>query len=356
MILMRIIGARPQFMQEVVFRREIDSRGHKEILVHTGQHYDGKMSQIFFDELKIPKPDVNLGVGSGGHGYQTGRMLELLDSVIDEYGPDVIVVDGDTNSTLAGALCAAKLHVPIVHIEAGMRSFDRRMPEEINRIVADHLGGLLCVPTANAMKNLEREGLADRAVITGDLMYDCFLYFRHSPDKSVMRNLGLEKDKFLLATVHRAENIDDPKRFEGIIRGLCSLPAPVVLPAHPRVRGRLSRLLKHVQHGENLRIIDPVSYLQMLALEQESQCVLTDSGGVQREAFFAGKPSVILRNTTEWLEQVECGWSYLAGADTENVIQGYHRLTSQILPEQPEIYGGGKAATRTVNAIEEFLA
>jgi UDP-N-acetylglucosamine 2-epimerase len=355
MILMRVVGARPQFMQEVMFRREADACGHQEILVHTGQHYDERMSQVFFGELGIPLPDVNLGVGSGGHGHQTGRMLEALDDVIEEYRPGAMVVDGDTNSTLAGALSAAKLHVPVVHVEAGLRSFDRRMPEEVNRIVADHLGTLLCAPTRTAIANLEREGVADRAVLTGDLMYDCFLHFRTSADMRVLEQLELKPGSFLLATVHRAENTDDKERFQGIIRGLCSLPLPVVLPVHPRIRGQLARLLKTLPPSGNLKVIDPVSYLQMLALEQQAQCILTDSGGVQREAFFAGKPSVILRDTTEWREQVESGWSYVAGASSKEIFKGYEVLTSQTQTEQSDVYGDGQAAAKVIAAIEELL-
>lgn len=355
MILMRVVGARPQFMQEVVFRRQVDASGHREILVHTGQHYDKAMSQIFFDELGIPQPDVNLRVGSGGHGHQTGRMLEALDDIIEEYRPDAMVVDGDTNSTLAGALAAAKLHVPIVHVEAGLRSFDQRMPEEVNRIVADHLGTLLCVPTGLGMANLEREGLVERAVLTGDLMYDCFLHFQNAADEGILSKMGLNPERFLLATVHRAENTNDPERFQNIIQGLCRLPMTVVLPVHPRVQSQLTKLLKTIPGSHKINMIDPVGYLQMLALEKYAYCIFTDSGGVQREAYFSNKPTVILRDTTEWREQVESRWSYLAGANEEEIVKGYEMLTSQSLSCHPDIYGDGSAAVRVISAIEELL-
>lgn len=355
MILMRVVGARPQFMQEVVFRREADLRGHKEILVHTGQHYDENMNMVFFDELGIPKPDVNLGVGSGGHGRQTGRMLEGLDEVIKRYRPDVLVVDGDTNSTLAGALSAAKLNVPVVHVEAGMRSFDRKMPEEINRVVTDHIGTLLCAPTSTAIANLEQEGLGDRAVLTGDLMYDCYLHFQAMADMCIVGKLGLKEDGFLLATVHRAENVEHEERMESIIRGLCELSMPVVLPAHPRIRSRLERLVKENRFCSNIRVTPPVSYLQMLALERTAECILTDSGGVQREAFFAGKRSLILRDSTEWREQVESGWSYLTGPDASEIVKGYNVVSSYVPEEQPEVYGDGRAAAKVITAIEKML-
>lgn len=356
MRLMRVVGARPQFMQEAAFRRAVDARGHKEILVHTGQHYDPKMSRVFFEELCIPYPEVNLGVGSGSHGQQTGRMLELLDETIEKYRPDVLVVDGDTNSTLAGALAASKLDLPVVHVEAGLRSYDRSMPEEVNRVVADHLSALLCAPTTTAMTNLGLEGLAKQAVLTGDLMYDCFLHFRALADDGILQTLHLSANEYLLATIHRAENTENEGHFRGIIEGLCTLPRPVVLPAHPRTRAKLKRLEGEIPRYNGLTIIEPVSYLQMLALEQQARCILTDSGGVQREAFFMRKPSVVLRRTTEWREQVDSGWSYVAGVSASEITKGYHFLSSQKLAEPPDIYGDGRAATKIIEAIETRFA
>lgn len=340
-------------MQEVVFRREVEARGHREILIHTGQHYDEKMSQVFFKELGIPFPNMNLNIGSGSHGKQTGRMLEALDDLIVQFSPHVLVVDGDTNSTLAGALSAVKQHIPLVHIEAGLRSFDRRMPEEINRVVSDHIADLLCAPTNTAVANLKNEGLTANVVLTGDLMYDCFLHFRQLASFRILENLGLKKNEFLLATVHRAENTDDPKRFAEIIDGLCRLPVPVVLPAHPRIKKDISCYIKSISNGANLKVVDPIGYLEMLALELTAQCILTDSGGVQREAFFAGKPSVILRDTTEWKEQVESGWSLLAGADADAIEHGYHSMVNRRNCERPAVYGDGRAASKVVSAIEE---
>lgn len=353
---MRVVGARPQFMQEVVFRREVERRGHREILIHTGQHYDEKMSRIFFDELGIPPPDVNLEVGSCSHGKQTGSMLKKLDEILEKHKPDMVVVDGDTNSTLAGALSAAKFNIPVAHVEAGLRSYDRHMPEEINRVLVDHLGSLLCAPTKTAIRNLEKEGLVDNAVLTGDLMYDCFLHFQKSADNIILQELQVKPGMYLLATVHRAENTDDQHRFKEIISGLCRLPLPVLLPVHPRIREELSHLLQSLPDTKKIRAIEPVSYLQMLALEQNAQCILTDSGGVQREAYFAGKPSVVLRENTEWVEQVDSGWSYLAKNDADDILAGYEKLTSGHLIEQPEVYGNGNAAGKVISAIERVLA
>lgn len=355
MVIMRIAGARPQFMQEVVFRQAADVAGHREVFVHTGQHYDETMSRIFFDELGIPRPDVNLRIGSGGHGLQTGRMLEALDDVIAEYSPDVIVVDGDTNSTLAGALAAAKQVVPLVHVEAGLRSFDRRMPEEVNRIVADHLADLLCSPTTTALANLRREGVGERAVVTGDLMYDCFLNFKGAADWSILNRLELREGDYALATVHRAENTDSTQRFSTIISALLALPIPVVLPVHPRSRRKLDALLSARSRPTNLKVIDPTGYLEILALEQGAACILTDSGGVQREAFFARRPSIVLRDTTEWVEQVDCGASCVAGAEEQSICDAFAAMMTKPPTAWPEIYGGGDAARRVMVAIKELL-
>ncbi|RII83397.1 non-hydrolyzing UDP-N-acetylglucosamine 2-epimerase [Neopusillimonas maritima] len=351
MLIMRVLGARPQFMQEVVFRRAVDARGHRELMVHTGQHYDDKMSRIFFEELGIPQADINLEIGSNSHGIQTGLMLSKLDGLISEYRPDVVVVDGDTNSTLAGALCAAKLNVPVVHVEAGLRSYDRRMPEEINRVVADHLSTLLCAPTRTAIGNLEKEGISENVHLTGDLMFDCFKYFVRNADESIMSALSLAKSEYALATVHRAENTNDISRFEQILKGLSLLPLPVILPAHPRILSNLNLVIDRLS-AKNIRVIEPVSYLEMLALELNAKCILTDSGGVQREAYFACVPSVVLRDTTEWIEQVDLGWSVLSGARSQAILEAYSACMNSSKQYVENVYGDGDAASKVVSLME----
>jgi UDP-GlcNAc3NAcA epimerase len=358
--LMRIVGTRPQFMQAAVLRREFDRRSHKEILVHTGQHYDAQLSKVFFDDLGMPAPDLNLGIGSASHGAQTGRMLEAIEHVLQQHPCDAVVVDGDTNSTLAGALAAAKLHIPLIHVEAGLRSFDRAMPEEVNRTVTDHLADLLCAPTQTAVTNLVQEGLATRVVRTGDLMYDCFLAFGSKAKEDVLRRLGVEAGGYLLATVHRAENTDDRTRFHSILAGLVALPLPVIFPVHPRALAGVERFAHEYGGLGALRVHDPLGYLDMLALERHACCIFTDSGGVQREAFFAGVPSVVLRHTTEWVEQVSNGWSVLVSGGGEDILAAYQTLQSRprgvCTSLCTDIYGHGDAARRVADAIEGSMA
>ncbi len=351
---LRVVGARPQFMQAAILRQEIDKRGYSEILVHTGQHYDQNMSQIFFDELGIPKPDINLGVGSGSQGVQTGRMLSFLDEIILENRPDAVIVDGDTNSTLAGALAGAKLHVPLVHVEAGLRSFDRHMPEEINRIVADHVSDLLCAPTEHAVTNLTNENLLGRTVLTGDLMYDCFQFYKDKAKTEIIDKLDIHPGEYMLATVHRAENTDDPEKLHRILCGLTDIDCKIIFPVHPRVRPKILGSINQGLDVSNIQFIDPIGYLEMLALEISSKCILTDSGGVQREAYFAQRPSVVLRETTEWVEQVEAGWTVLAGSDSTAITQGV-ALVNNTPANITGIYGDGYAARKIVNAIENSL-
>jgi UDP-N-acetylglucosamine 2-epimerase len=341
-------------MQAAALRRELVRRGHREILVHTGQHYDDAMSRVFFEELDLPPPDIHLDVGSGGHSAQTGRMLVGLESVLAETPCDVLIVDGDTNSTLAGALAAAKAHRPLVHVEAGMRSFDRREPEEINRIVADRVASLLCAPTATAVENLTREGLAARTVLTGDLMYDSFLRYRDRQRIEALSRLGVSPKQYLLATVHRQENTEDARRFESIVAALARMPLPVLMPAHPRTAPLLEKIPTAARGA--LRAAPPQSYLAMLALIDNARCVLTDSGGVQREAFFAGVPGVVLRDVSEWTEQMRTPWCVLGGWQTERICRAAKSFLngwSEPAVDAAAIYGGGRAAGRIVDAIEE---
>ncbi|MGK7344295.1 MAG: non-hydrolyzing UDP-N-acetylglucosamine 2-epimerase [Candidatus Nitrospinota bacterium M3_3B_026] len=351
MKLAHVVGARPQFMQAAPLRRELEARGHREILIHTGQHYDYEMSRVFFEELGIPAPDVNLEVGSAGHGAMTGRIIEAVERALLETRPDVVIVDGDTNSTLGGALAAAKLPLPLVHVESGLRSGDRRMPEEVNRIVTDHVSGLLLAPTATAIENLEREGLSDRATLTGDLMCDCYISFREKARRAVVGELGLGEGAYALITLHRAENTNDPERFTGFMKGLAALPLPSIFPVHPRARAMVDLYRRKGGPMGQIRLTGPRSYLEMIALEEAAEVVFTDSGGVQREAYHAGAPSVVLRDNTEWREQVEAGWTYLAMPSEESILSAYEK--SRRRPEErPDIYGGGEAAKRMVDAIE----
>jgi UDP-GlcNAc3NAcA epimerase len=315
-----VIGARPQFIKAAAVAyaieraraagSEIDS-----ILVHTGQHYDARMSQVFFDELRLPAPDYNLEVGSSSHGAQTGRMLEKVEEIILRERPDVVIVYGDTNSTLAGALAAAKLHVPVAHVEAGLRSFNRRMPEELNRILTDHLSQWLFCPTTVAAANLANEGVQKGVQIVGDVMYELVCQFQPTDGQG-----SSPAGQRILATIHRAENTDDLGRFEGIVRGLSVLAreVEVTLPLHPRGRARLDSLDQAALRG--IRIIDPLSYRQMLEAQGAASVIVTDSGGVQKEAYWLGVPCVTVRDETEWLETLEEDRNILVGADTDRLV------------------------------------
>lgn len=349
MKLLTIVGARPQFIKAAAFSRAARQR-HTEVLVHTGQHYDTQLSDVFFEELALPRPDYHLGVGSGSHGAQTAQMLERLEPVIASEHPDRVVIYGDTNSTLAGALAAAKLGVPIAHVEAGLRSWVRDMPEEVNRIVADRLSTFLFAPTTTAVENLARESIVAGVTLTGDIMYDALL--RHAPiaaeKSSIIRDLGLTPGGYVLATVHRAANTDDPARLADIIDALQLLHEPVILPMHPRTRAAL--MGTDIEVEPPVRIVEPVGYLDMLALEQAARMVLTDSGGVQKEAYLLGVPCVTLRDETEWTETLDGGWNVLAGADTERILAAARRLR----PERPPapVFGDGHAAELMVEALE----
>jgi UDP-GlcNAc3NAcA epimerase len=349
MKILTVVGARPQFVKAAAFSRVARQR-HTEILVHTGQHYDTQMSDVFFDELALPQPDYHLGVGSGSHGVQTAQMLERLEPVIAREAPDRVVIYGDTNSTLAGALAAAKLGVPIAHVEAGLRSYVRDMPEEVNRIVADRLSTYLFAPTRNAVGNLAHEGIVAGVTLTGDIMYDALL--RHAPiaaeKSSAVRNLGLTPGRYVLATVHRAANTDDPVRLADIIDALALLHEPVILPMHPRTRAAL--MGTDIEVEPPVRVIGPVGYLDMVALEQAARVVLTDSGGVQKEAYLLAVPCVTLRDETEWTETLEGGWNVLAGADTERILAAARRPRPAGTP--PPVFGNGHAAELMVEALE----
>jgi UDP-GlcNAc3NAcA epimerase len=356
--ILTVVGARPQFVKAAVLSRlirELPGGELSEYLVHTGQHYDDNMSEVFFRQLRIPEPDANLGVGSGGHGRQTGAMLAALEEVLTARRPEWVLVYGDTNSTLAGALAAAKLGIPVAHVEAGLRSFLRTMPEEINRVVADHLSELLFAPTPTAVDNLAAEGIRRGVHRVGDVMFDACLYYRRLIEEGraeLRLPSGLPADFYLL-TLHRAENTDDPARLRAIVQTLNDLDGyPGVFPVHPRTRKVLAsqglRLAAHV------RVIEPVGYLEMLALEGRCRFVVTDSGGVQKEAFFFGKPCITLRDQTEWVETVGSGWNTLTGADPARIRRAFQGL--QVPAERPAFYGDGAAGAKILSILASGAA
>ncbi|MEI6387300.1 MAG: UDP-N-acetylglucosamine 2-epimerase (non-hydrolyzing) [Spirochaetota bacterium] len=365
--ILTVVGARPQFIKAAVISRLLRSDAWKglatERLVHTGQHYDANMSEIFFSEMRIPKADVNLGIGGGGHGAMTGEMLARLEVELQSYRPDIVMIYGDTNSTLAGALAASKLHLPVAHIEAGLRSRDKGMPEEQNRLVADHLSTWLLCPTEAALANLKHEGIADcggrapssdhpRVAKVGDVMLDASLFYRSIAAsrpiaERLVAKLGLQ-GSFRLLTLHRAENTDDSDRLLAIFKALNEAnDLPLVFPVHPRTRKMLEA--SNIEVGKHIRMLDPVGYLDMLDLEAGCERVITDSGGVQKEAYFFGKPCLTLRDTTEWVETVESGWNQLVGVDPDEIVQALARP----LPggERAPHYGSGDAGTRILETI-----
>ena len=340
MKILTVVGARPQFIKAAPVSRVL-RRTHEEVLVHTGQHYDDNMSDVFFRELSIPEPDINLGVGSGSHGAQTGAMLQGIEKVVIDTKPDWVLVYGDTNSTVAGALVAAKLQVKLAHVEAGLRSFDRRMPEEVNRVLADHVSDLLLCPTRVAVRNLAHEGIGSGVHLVGDVMYDAFLFNMEAAreQSQVLETLGIEPGAFALVTVHRAENTDDAERLHSIVLGLEASEQEVVLPIHPRTRSRLTDALP-----PRIHVVEPVGYIDMLALESAATVIATDSGGVQKEAYFLSKPCVTLRDSTEWSETIEAGWNILVGADAKKIADAMRTFRPE--GKRPDLFGDGHAAEK----------
>jgi len=353
MKILTVVGARPQFVKAAPVSRALQAAGISEFLVHTGQHYDANMSQIFFDELGIPRPDVNLGVGSSSHGRQTGEMLIRLEEVMMAEQPDLVLVYGDTNSTIAAALAAVKLHIPIAHVEAGLRAFNRDMPEEHNRVLTDHCADLLLCPTQTAVDNLHNEGVTRGVFLTGDVMYDAALMFGQQAKKQsqILSRLGLEPGGYLLATIHRPHNTDFPERLTGILDAFGQLEQPVILPIHPRTRKKVAELGLSVADlaARGVRIIDPVGYLDMLMLEQNARLILTDSGGIQKEAYFFQVPCITLRNDTEWWETLDTGWNVLVGWDTDKLLQAARTLAPT--GPQPPIFGDGRAAGKIADIL-----
>jgi UDP-N-acetylglucosamine 2-epimerase (non-hydrolysing)/UDP-GlcNAc3NAcA epimerase len=349
-----VVGNRPQFVKAAAVSRLLRER-HEEVLVHTGQHYDDDMSRIFFEELDIPSPDHLLGVGSAPAPIQTARMLEALQPLVESGAPDVVMVYGDTNSTLAGALAGAQAHIPVAHVEAGMRSFDRSMPEELNRVLTDHASDLLLCPTETAVRNLAAEGIDQGVHLVGDVMADVALAMapRARERSAALEEHGLSPGEYVLVTAHRAGNVDDPGRLDMLVELLLAVPLPVVFPVHPRTRTRLdaSGLGERLGAGPHVRLSPPVGYLDLLALAASARGILTDSGGLQKEAYLLGVPCVTLRDTTEWVETVETGWNTLVDLDREAALTALAKAR----PERgrPELYGGGRAAERIREALGE---
>lgn len=354
MKIVTIVGARPQFVKAAVVSRAIENYNRNnnskvdEILVHTGQHYDHGMSQVFFDELKIPTPAYNLGIGSGGHGEQTGKMLAAIEDVIVKEKPDALLIYGDTNSTLAGALAAAKLHIPVGHVEAGLRSYDRRMPEEVNRVLSDHISNWLFCPTDAAIENLNKEGITEGIHCVGDVMYDASLFYSTLAEKnmSTLTELGLTPKKYFLATVHRAENTDHPERLGSIFSAFSKIDGTIVLPLHPRARKLLNQYGIFGKISKNVKIIEPVSYLNMVVLEKNAKAILTDSGGVQKEAYFYGVPCITLRDRTEWVETVASNANFIVDVDENKILTALQSIGQAKF--QDDLYGDGHSGDKTV--------
>lgn len=340
--------------------RALKASGVHEVLIHTGQHYDFCLSDIFFDELAIPGAVYNLGIGSGRHGAQTGRMLEAVESALLAEKPDCVLVYGDTNSTLAGALAGAKLHIPVAHVEAGLRSFNSRMPEELNRILTDRMADVLFAPTQLSVENLRHEGIPDTRIrLVGDVMYDAALYFaaRAESVSKILSKLDLKRGTYVLATIHRAENTDASERLEVICSALCRLSRhlPVVLPLHPRCRAALGEQ-RYGELSGHLLLIEPVGYLDMLLLEKNARLIVTDSGGVQKEAFFCRVPCVILRDETEWKELIELGWNYLAPPlNVDDTLAVFRQVLDAAPGIEAEPYGSGNSAERIADDLCEFF-
>jgi UDP-GlcNAc3NAcA epimerase len=368
MKLITIIGARPQFIKAAPFSKVFRQK-HTEILVHTGQHYDDNMSDIFFGELNIPKPDYHLGIGSDNHGKQTGRMLEKIEEVILDEKPEAALVYGDTNSTLAGALAASKLHIPVIHVEAGLRSYNKRMPEEQNRVLTDHISTLLMCPTKTAVNNLLKEGIVKGVYNTGDVMYDAVLYnaklakekqgfnlyldnLLSLEEKDVNNVRSLSPEKYYLATVHRAENTDTHEKLKTILSAFTNLDVPVLFPIHPRTRGVVEML---GLSPPNVLFIEPVGYLEMITLTRNARKVLTDSGGLQKEAYFLDTPCVTLRDQTEWLETLEGGWNILSSINKKEIIEKVQKPFIINKKQRKDVFGDGKAAEKIVKILEDKI-
>ncbi|HEX2017140.1 MAG TPA: UDP-N-acetylglucosamine 2-epimerase (non-hydrolyzing) [Solirubrobacteraceae bacterium] len=351
MRVMTVVGNRPQFIKAAAVSRGL-RRVHEELLVHTGQHHDPELSEVFFDELELPGAEHRLELGGGTNTEQTARMLEALDPLLSTERPDCVLVYGDTNSTLAGGLAAAQRQVPVVHVEAGMRSFDPSMPEELNRVLTDHLSSLLLCSSDTAVGNLKREAVRGQAVLVGDVMVDVWMAYaeRARGRKDVLADLDVAEGEYVLATAHRAGNVDDPERLRALVELLLALPGPVLVPLHPRTRARLGQagLIDRLADSSSVVLLAPLGYVEFTALLLGARAVVTDSGGVQKEAYLAGRPCLTLRDRTEWVETVQTGWNELVDLDVGRARAALEREAPR---ERPELYGDGRAGERVVEAL-----
>jgi UDP-N-acetylglucosamine 2-epimerase len=354
MKVLTVIGARPQFIKAATVSNKIRLNGNTEILVHTGQHYDNNMSDIFFEELGIPKPDYNLNIGSSNHGHQTGNMLIALEDIYLKEKPDIVLVYGDTNSTLAGSLCASKLLIPVAHVEAGLRSFNKAMPEEQNRILTDHISDLLFTPTLTAVNNLKNENVTKGVHNVGDVMYDAINLFKERAKKvsTIIEKFDLAPNSYVLSTIHRAENTNSIERLTSILSALSSCGKKIVLPLHPRTKKFIEEYHLHI--GDNIKIIDPVGYLDMISLQENSQKIVTDSGGVQKEAYFLKKPCITMRDETEWVETVENGWNVIVGSDSNKIMNALENFNPTGTPASA--FGNGDSSSIITQIIKDYLA
>ena len=354
MRILTVVGNRPQFVKAAAVSGPLRER-HEELLVHTGQHHDDSLSRVFFTQLGLARPDRQLAIAGGSNTSQTARMLAALEPLIADTHPDAVLVYGDTNTTLAGALAAAQARVPVVHVEAGMRSFDRTMPEELNRVLTDHLSELLLCPSHAAVENLRAESLAERARLVGDVMVDVALRWQPAAraDTAIAAAYGLQPGSYLLLTAHRAGNVDRPERLDALVELIVALPRPIVFPVHPRTLARLEAAgaLAALNAEPGLTLTEPLGYVELAALLCNARAVLTDSGGLQKEAYLAGVPCVTLRDSTEWVETVESGWNTLVDLDASAALAALERPAPT---ERPELYGDGHAAERCVGAIDEL--
>ena len=351
MKIISIVGARPQFIKCAPVSTELRKK-HEEILIHTGQHYDNELSAVFFEELEIPKPDYNLGVGSGLHGGQTGKILIAVEKVLLKEAPDMVIVYGDTNSTLAGALAAAKLPIKLAHVEAGLRSFDRRMPEEINRVLTDHASDILFCPTQTAVENLKKEGVVGIYNV-GDVMFDALLHNKEIAENksTILEDSGLGHKQYLVATIHRPSNTDDKRNLQNIVDAFCEVDETIIFPVHPRTAKYLEEYGLYEKLKKHAKLIKPLGYLDFLKLMAHARKILTDSGGVQKEAYMLKVPCITLRTNTEWIETVEDGWNVLVGVNKERII----RMVNEFVPDimQRNVFGDGKASGRVVKIVGE---